>query len=65
LAEIQAYFDGNKRTGVEAALVLLEGCDVDTGRLPEEPTYDLTIKIAAQEAGRNDFTDYLRSELWS
>ena len=50
---------------MEAALVFLEGCGVDTGRLPEEPTYDLTIKIAAQEAGRNDFTDYLRSELWS
>ena len=63
LAESQAYFDGNKRTGVEAALVFLEGCGVDASRLPEDQTYDLMIRIAAHEAGRSDFADYLRSEL--
>jgi len=63
LAESQAYFDGNKRTGVEAALVFLEGCGIDASRLPEHKTYDLMIKIAGHEAGRSDFADYLRSEL--
>jgi len=41
LAEGQAYFDGNKRKGVEAALVFLEGCGIDASRLPEQQTYDL------------------------
>ena len=63
LAESQAYFDGNKRTGVEAGLVFLEGCGIDASRLPEDQTYDMMIKIAAHEAGRSDFADYLRSEL--
>ena len=63
LAESQAYFDGNKRTGVEAALVFLEGSGIDTSRLPEQQTYDLMIKIAAHKAGRSDLADYLRSEL--
>ena len=63
LAESQAYFDGNKRTGVEAALVFLEGCGINASRLPEQPTYDLTIKIAVHEAGRSDLAGYLRYEL--
>ena len=37
LSESQAYFDGNKRTGVQAALVFLEGCGIDASRLPEQP----------------------------
>lgn len=36
LAESQAYFDGNKRTGVEASLVFLEECGVDSSRLTEQ-----------------------------
>ena len=63
IAESQAYFDGNKRTGVQASLVFLEGCGIDASRLPEQQTYDLMIKISAHEAGRSDFADYLRSEL--
>jgi death-on-curing protein len=43
LAESQAYFDGNKRTGVEAALVFLEGGGIDASELPEDQTYDLMI----------------------
>ena len=35
LAESQAYFLGNKRTGVEAALAFLEGCGIDASLLPE------------------------------
>ena len=63
LAESQAYFDGHKRTGVQASLVFVEGCGVDTGRLPDQQIYDLMIKIATYEAGRGDLADYLRSEL--
>jgi death-on-curing protein len=63
LAASQAWLDGNKRTGVQAALVFLEGCGVDTSRLPERQTYDLMIRIATHEASRNDFADHLRSEL--
>src|SRR5579863_9094310 len=32
LAESQAYFDGNKRTGVQAPLVFLEGCGIGTSQ---------------------------------
>jgi death on curing protein len=63
LAESQAYFDGNKRTGVQASLVILEGCGIDASRLPEQRTYDLMIRIATHEAGRPDLADFLRSEL--
>jgi len=63
LAESQAYLDGNKRTGVQASLVFLEGCGIDASRLPEQQTYDLMIRIAVHEAGRSDIADYLRSEL--
>jgi death on curing protein len=39
LAESQAYFDGNKRTGVQAAVVFLEACGVDTSPLKrDQPT---------------------------
>jgi prophage maintenance system killer protein len=36
LAKSQAYFDGNKRTGVQAVLVFLEGYGIDANRLPEQ-----------------------------
>jgi death on curing protein len=65
LAESQAYFDGNKRTGVQGSLVFLEGCGIDTSRLPEQQTYDLMIKIATHQAGRSDFAVYFRPELMS
>lgn len=63
LAESQAYFDGNKRTGVEAAFVFLESNGIDVSRLPEEQTYELMIKIAAHEASRDDLAGYFRAEL--
>lgn len=63
LAESQAWFDGNKRTGVQAALVFLEGCGVETSLLPEQETYDLMIRIASHEAGRDDLAKYFRLEL--
>ena len=62
-AESQACFDGNKRTGVQAALVFLEGCGIDASGLPEQQTYELMIRIASHEAGRGDLADFLHSEL--
>ncbi len=65
LAESQAYFDGNKRTGVQAAVVFLEANGVDTDRLQAWPTYEIMIKIASHAAGRNDLARYFRAELGS
>ena len=63
IAESQAYLDGNKRTGAQAALVFLEGCGIDTCRLPEQPTYEAMIRIANHEMGRSGLAEYFRSEL--
>ena len=63
LAESQAYLDGNKRTGAQAAFVFLEGCGVDCSRLPEQETYDAMIKIATHKMSRSDLADYFRSAL--
>ena len=63
LAESQAYLDGNKRTGVQAAFVFLEGCGVDCTGLPEEDSYNAMIKIATHEMNRSDLARYFRSAL--
>ena len=63
LAENQAYLDGNKRTGAQAAFVFLEGCGVSCSRLPEERTYEAMIKIATHEMTRVDLAEYLRATL--
>src|SRR6202161_3497969 len=61
IAESQAYLDGNKRTGAHAALIFMEGCGIDTSRLPEQQTYEAMIKIAAHEMDRSDLAGYFRS----
>jgi death-on-curing protein len=63
LAESQACFDGNRRTGAPAMIVLLDGCGIDTARLSEQATYDMMMKIAAHKASRGDLAAYLRAEL--
>lgn len=63
IAESQAYFDGNKRTGIASALVFVEGNGVDASLLSEDRTYDLMIRIARHEADRDDLADYFRTEL--
>jgi len=40
IAESQAYLDGNKRTGVQAAADFLEINGIDTSPLPELATYE-------------------------
>jgi death-on-curing protein len=63
IAESQAYLDGNKRTGTQAALVFLEGCGIETSQLPEQQTYEAMIKIATHEMDRSDLAEYFRSVL--
>jgi death-on-curing protein len=63
LAESQAYLDGNKRTGAQAAFVFLEGCGISCGQLPEQQTYEAMIKIATHEMSRADLAEYFRSAL--
>lgn len=63
IAESQAYLDGNKRTGAQAATVFLEGHDIDTSRLPELGTYEAMIKVANHEMTRADLGEFFRSAL--
>jgi hypothetical protein len=41
----------------------MEGCGIDTSRLPEQPTYEAMIKIATHEMDRSDLAEYFRSML--
>jgi len=46
IAQSQAYFDGNKRTGVQAAVDFLEINGIDTSPLPELAAYEAMIRVA-------------------
>jgi hypothetical protein len=48
---------------IAAALVFLEACGIDAIRLPEDGTFNLMIKIALHEAGRDDLAEYFRLQL--
>lgn len=63
ISESQAFLDGNKRTGVQAALVFLEGCAVDARSLPEDQTYEVMMNIAAHTMGRADLAEHFRRSL--
>jgi death on curing protein len=63
IAESQAYFDGNKRTAVQAALVFLEINGVDTAPLPELATYRAMIAVANQELNRAGLGVFFRETL--
>jgi death on curing protein len=63
LAESQAYFDGNKRTGVQAALDFLEINGIDTIHLPELATYEAMIRVAKHELNRSGLAAFFREAL--
>ncbi len=63
IAESQAYLDGNKRTGVQAAADFLEINGVDTGSLPELATYEAMIRVARHELDRSGLGAFLRDVL--
>ena len=60
IAESQAYFDGNKRTAVQAALDFLEINGVDTNGLPELATYEAMIRVANHELDRPGLGAFFR-----
>ena len=63
IAESQAYFDGNKRAGVEAAIAFLEVNGVDTSPLPELAAYEAMIRVANHELDRVGLAEFLREQL--
>jgi len=63
IAESQAYFDGNKRTGVEAALDFLEINGIDTAPLPELSAYDAMIRVANHQLDRVGLASFLREAM--
>jgi death-on-curing protein len=63
IAESQAYFDGNKRTGVQAAADFLEINGVDTSPLPELAAYEAVIRVAKHEVDRSGLAVFLRDVL--
>ena len=63
LAESQAYLDGNKRTGVQAALDFLEVNGVETDALPELATYEAMIRVANHELNRAGLAQFFRDVL--
>jgi len=63
IAESQAFFDGNKRTGVHAALDFLEINGVDTSRLPEFAAYEAMIAVANHQMNRAGLGQFFRETL--
>jgi death-on-curing protein len=59
LAEAQAFLDGNKRTGMSAALVFLEGNDVPVPEATSE-LYEAMIAIAERRMGKPELATLLR-----
>jgi len=60
IAESQAFFDGNKRTGVDAALTFLalNGYAVED---PEMALYEAMIEIANRTMSKGQFASLLRN----
>ena len=63
IAESQAFFDGNKRTAVQAAADFLEINGIDTAPLPELATYKAMIRVASHELDRSGLAVFLREAL--
>lgn len=53
------FIDGNKRTGLMAALVFLDlnGVEIDA---PKGSLYDLTMSVATGQAGKQEIAEFLR-----
>jgi death-on-curing protein len=63
IAESQAYLDGNKRTGVQAALDFLEINGIETSSFPELAAYEAMIAVANHEMGRIGLARFFRETL--
>jgi death-on-curing protein len=55
------FLDGNKRTGLAAALVFLDlnGIEIDA---PKGCLYDLTMSVATCRAGKTEIAEFFRSQ---
>ena len=53
------FIDGNKRTGLMAALVFLDlnGVEIDA---PKGSLYDLTMSVATGQAGKQEIAEFFR-----
>lgn len=53
------FIDGNKRTGLMAALVFLDlnGVEIDA---PRGSLYDLTMSVATGQAGKQEIAEFFR-----
>jgi death-on-curing protein len=56
------FVDGNKRTGLAAALVFLEMNCVDLAT-DEDAEVELTLKVAEGKASKDEVADYFRNHL--
>ena len=63
IAESQAYLDGNKRTGVQAAVDFLEINCINTDPLPEAAMYGAMIRVANHGLNRSGLAALLREVL--
>lgn len=59
IAQAQACFDGNKRTGIAAALLFLELNGIATN-FDSLPLYELMIEIAEKKADKENLAQLLR-----
>ena len=53
------FVDGNKRTGLIAALVFLDLNDVEIDA-PKGSLHDLTLRVACSQANKSDIADFFR-----
>jgi death on curing protein len=62
IAEAQAFIDGNKRTGVDAALSFLDmnGVYIDASWQAADMVYLAMMDIAAHKIGKADLASLLR-----
>ncbi len=60
IVQNHAFEDGNKRTGIQAAIIFLDfnGCELD---IPVEGAERLTVGIAKGELGKADATTFFRT----
>ncbi len=60
IAEAQAFVDGNKRTGVAAALTFLVGNGAEIPVTDDETIYQAMIAIANKQLDKKDLAELLR-----
>ena len=59
LVQNHPFLDGNKRTGVVAALVFLDFNGIEI-KAPEGSLYDLTLSVAIGQAGKAQIAEFFR-----